>query len=113
MRALRDQRAFDGGAAVLVQPFDKPIVGLAVYAVQRQTPLRAAERDQFPVADMRGEEDAGPIIVAQRFHMFRADDLNRTVGIINVDFREMRKFGDGAGEVVPHATNDGLGLGAG
>ena len=78
------------------------MVGGAIDHAEPQAPLRHGQRRELPVADMRGEEDSRPVVIAQAVDVLGAGDREPLI-LVDTDPVQPRKFRPDPPEIVPNA----------
>ena len=78
-----------------------------VEAGHREAEGGGDREDQFPVADVSGEEQCRTAASSQRIHVFLAFDLPATAAAGALVEAEMGQLGRGASKVVPHRPDHG------
>ena len=110
-RALGHVLATLRAAAALNQALDIGVVGPSVDRRERQVEQGRRQPGQLPVAQVRGENDAGLAALAHRIEVFQAGHLDTRVGAARFQSVEMDQLADAAAQVVPHLAHDNVDLG--
>ncbi len=103
--ALGDELAADAAAIGGDEPVDPRVVGGAIHLGDVEPALRRRHRRDLPIAVMRRDEDGGFSGRDDRIEDVVADELDASIIAIDLEFLEMRVFGDDAAEIIPHPAH--------